>query len=214
MPEETNGRRLPVYLVIDTSGSMSGAPIEAVRQGMRALIADLRGDPMALEMACLSVITFASDARQVCPLTDLASFQEPTLDAMGSTAFGAALRVLGSCVDKEVKKSTATQKGDWKPLVFLMTDGKPTDSWESAANDLKSRRLGTVVALAAGDGADQSLLKNVAEVVMKTDDVAPETLKQFFKWVSSSIKANSLSVASGGAPAIPPPSSSTFVVVP
>ena len=62
---EAMGRRLPVYLVLDTSGSMTGEPIEAVRQGVKALLADLRGDPQALETAYLSVITFNNTAQQI-----------------------------------------------------------------------------------------------------------------------------------------------------
>lgn len=58
-------RRLPVYLLLDCSGSMFGEPIEAVRQGLKALLSELRGDPMALETAYLSVITFESIANQV-----------------------------------------------------------------------------------------------------------------------------------------------------
>ena len=53
-------RRLPVYLLLDCSGSMSGEPIEAVKQGIKALLTELKGDPQALETACLSVITFNS----------------------------------------------------------------------------------------------------------------------------------------------------------
>ena len=67
-------RRLPVYLLIDCSGSMAGEPIEAVKQGIKALLSELKGDPQALETACLSVITFDSTARQVTPLTELMLF--------------------------------------------------------------------------------------------------------------------------------------------
>ena len=62
-------RRLPIYLLIDTSGSMMGEPIEAVKQGIRTLITELKGDPQAVETAYLSVITFDSHARQLVPLT-------------------------------------------------------------------------------------------------------------------------------------------------
>src|SRR4051812_23839927 len=89
MPESP-GRRLPVYLLLDCSGSMSGEPIEAVRQGVRALINALKGYPMALETAYLSVITFGSTAQQICPLPELAAFKEPRLDASGATAMGDA----------------------------------------------------------------------------------------------------------------------------
>src|SRR5438874_12496210 len=104
------GRRLPVYLVLDTSGSMTGEPIEAVRQGVKALLADLRSDPQALETAYLSVITFSNNAQQVIPLTELTAFNEPNLAASGSTALGDALKVLEDSLEREVRKSSPTQK--------------------------------------------------------------------------------------------------------
>ncbi|MEQ1531565.1 MAG: VWA domain-containing protein, partial [Methylococcales bacterium] len=87
-------RRLPVYLLLDTSGSMSGEPIEAAKNGVQVLVSTLRQDPYALETAYLSVITFDSSAKQVCPLTELATFQPPNLIATGSTALGEALQLL------------------------------------------------------------------------------------------------------------------------
>lgn len=188
-------RRLPVYLLLDCSDSMSGEPIEAVRQGLRMLVSDLRGDPQALETAYLSVITFASSAQQVCPLTELMMFQEPNLDASGSTSLGDALKLLERCLDNEVRKSSATQKGDWKPLVFLMTDGQPTDNWEMAADSLKRKKLGNIIACAAGSGANSQILKRITEVVVEIHNLQPDSLRAFFKWVSSSIKTTSQSVA-------------------
>ncbi len=61
-------RRLPVYLLLDTSGSMYGEPIEAVKNGVQTLISTLRSDPYALETAYISIITFNSTAQQVSPL--------------------------------------------------------------------------------------------------------------------------------------------------
>jgi uncharacterized protein YegL len=213
-----NLRRLPVYLLLDCSASMSGEPIEALRMGMKALIADLKTDPQALETAYLSVITFSSSAQQVCPLTELIMFQEPNLDARGATALGDALKVLEQCVDTEVRKSTATQKGDWKPMVFLMTDGQPTDNWESTADQIKQKRIANIIACAAGPGADSSMLKRITdpEYVVELNNVQPDTLKAFFKWVSSSIKTTSsrLDQVAGDAPLSLPPPPPTIQFVP
>jgi uncharacterized protein YegL len=209
-------RRLPVYLLLDCSASMSGEAIEATRMGVNALVTDLRTDPQALETAYLSVITFSNTAQQVSPLTELMSFQEPTLEARGATALGEALKVLDQCIESEVRKSTPTQKGDWKPLVFLMTDGQPTDSWESAADVLKQKRLSNIIACAAGPGADETLLKRITEMVVVLNNVQPDTLKAFFKWVSSSIKTTSskLEQTTGDAPLSLPPPPPTIQFVP
>jgi uncharacterized protein YegL len=209
-------RRLPVYLLLDCSASMSGEAIEAVRNGVKALVADLRTDPTALETAYLSVITFSSSAQQVSPLSELITFQEPNLDAHGATALGEALTVLTQCIDNEVQKATPQQKGDYKPMVFLFTDGQPTDDWEAAADQLKQKRVANIIACAAGAGADSSMLKRITEMVVELNNLQPDTMKKFFKWVSSSIKTTSSKIdqVSGDAPiSLPPPDTPTIQFV-
>ena len=210
-------RRLPVYLLLDTSGSMAGEPIEAVKNGVQVMISSLRADPTAIETAHLSIITFDTDARQTVPLTDLASFQMPDLIATGTTSLGEALKVLSNCIKTEVRKASPTEKGDWKPLVFIMTDGQPTDDWQSGLNEFKNVKVGTVVACAAGSGADTSILKQITNdvVSLETDQ---ESIKSFFKWVSSSIGATSTKVQESGTEAtglnqMPPPPAELNIVV-
>lgn len=190
-------RRLPVYLVLDTSGSMTGEPIEAVKNGLSTLLTALRSDPHALETAYLSVITFDSAAKQLVPLTDLASFQEPNLTAQGTTSMGEALNLVATCIDNEVKKSSPEQKGDWKPLVFFMTDGQPTDDWQKGLNNFKTKKTGMVVACAAGTGADASILKQITDNVVMLDTADKATIAAYFKWVSSSITTSSKKVDAG-----------------
>jgi uncharacterized protein YegL len=187
-------RRLPVYLLIDCSGSMHGDPIEAVKMGLRQLRSDLQNDPQALETVWLSIITFESTAKQVVPLTEIGKFQEPDLHATGTTSLGEALKLLQTCLDREVRKTTSTQKGDWKPLIFLMTDGQPTDSWQKPAEELKKRRPGNLIACAAGAGADDKVLKQITEVVVRLQDTSPGALGAFMKWVTASVSTTSQGV--------------------
>ena len=191
-------RKLPVYLLLDTSGSMFGEPIEAVKNGMQVLLSTLRQDPYALETAYLSVITFDSNAKQVAPLTELASFQMPNIEARGCTALGEALCLLSRKVDEEVTKTTAEKKGDWKPLVFIMTDGVPTDDITKGLEEFRKRKFGMVVACAAGQGADTSVLKQITENVVSLDTTDSATIKSFFKWVSASVSTGSAKVEESG----------------
>ncbi|AWH88183.1 vWA domain-containing protein [Limnobaculum parvum] len=211
-------RRLPIYLMLDTSGSMTGEPIEAVKNGVQTLLSTLRQDPYALETAYLSVITFDSSARQIIPLTELLNFKSPDLVATGTTAFGEALSLLSSSIENEVQKTTAEIKGDWRPLVFIMTDGAPTDDWRKGLADFKKARTGVVVACAAGQHADTSVLREVTEVVLQLDTADSNSIKAFFKWVSASISVGSQKVDSGqkevtGLDDLPPPPPEVNVVL-
>lgn len=211
-------RRLPVYLLLDTSGSMHGEPIEAVKTGVQTLVSTLRQDPHALETAYLSVITFDSKAEQVIPLTELPSFQIPSIAASGITELGSALKLLAECVDREVTRTSQEIKGDWKPLVFIMTDGVPTDDWKKGLAALDFKRLGIVVACAAGHSADTSVLKQITEAVVKLDAADSSTIKAFFKWVSDSISIGSQKVEQGqkevsGLEDLPPPPPEVNIVL-
>lgn len=211
-------RRLPVYLVVDVSGSMSGEPIESVKNGLQMLVSALRKDPQALETAYLSVITFGSDAQQVVPLTELAAFQVPEISASGCTALGEALDLVCECAKREVAKSTPEVKGDWRPMMFLMTDGVPTDDPKPAIAKFKSMKWGASVSCAAGPGADSKLLDQITpECVVALDTADSASIAAFFKWVSSSVSTSSKSVNEAnkevdGLDQLPPPPPEVKVV--
>jgi Uncharacterized protein encoded in toxicity protection region of plasmid R478, contains von Willebrand factor (vWF) domain len=211
-------RRLPVYLLLDTSGSMFGEPIEAVKNGVQVLVSTLRSDPYALETAFLSVITFNSTAQQTTPLTELSAFQQPNFEASGCTALGEALELLANKVDSEVVKTTTEVKGDWKPLVFIMTDGEPTDDLNKGLAEFKKRKFGMVVACAAGQGANTDTLKKITECVVQLDTADSATIKAFFKWVSASVSTGSQKVEDAGVEVtglseLPPPPPEVNIVV-
>ena len=211
-------RRLPVYLLLDCSGSMFGEPIEAVKNGVQVLVSTLRQDPYALETAYLSIITFDSSAQQVSPLTELSAFQQPNIQASGCTALGEALALLAQKADQEVTKTTMEKKGDWKPLVFIMTDGEPTDDLNKGLAEFKKRKWGMVVACAAGAGANTDTLRKITECVVSLDTADSATIKAFFKWVSASVSSGSMKVEETGAEAttlseLPPPPPEVNIVV-
>jgi len=217
----TDTRRMPVYLLLDVSGSMAGAAIQAVEQGVQLLHNELLAQPQAVEMVNLSVITFASSANQVVPLTPITNFTPPPLSAGGMTAMGDAFRTLGQALDSEIVPNSPTKKGDFKPLVFLLTDGEPTDNWEAELNALQGRaekKPGTMIALGCGDGVNTTTLQQITSMVLLMTDVTPDNLRAFFLWVSQSVTTASQSAASpgsGGEPAVtlPPPPSGFEVVL-
>lgn len=204
-------RRLPVYLLVDVSGSMHGEPIESVKNGLQMLVAALRKDPQALETAYLSVITFGSNAQQITPLTELSTFQLPEITAGGCTVLGEALKLVCKCRDNEVTKTTATQKGDWRPMVFILTDGVPTDDPTEGIAEFRARKWGASVCCAAGPGADKNLLGKITpECVVELATADQATLSAFFKWVTASIVSTSKSINETGVSSdsmdqLPPP---------
>jgi uncharacterized protein YegL len=211
-------RRLPVYLLLDTSGSMSGEPIEAVKNGVQIMISALRQNPQAIETAFLSVITFDSVAQQIIPLTDLASFQMIDIKATGVTALGEALQLVAHKIETEVQKTTTETKGDWKPLVFIMTDGIPTDDWQSGLNEFKKAKVAFTVACAAGSGADANILKQITDNVVSLDTADSASIGKFFQWVTASIGVSSSKVEDSGKEVtglneLPPPPSELNIVV-
>ncbi|MDR2498869.1 MAG: VWA domain-containing protein [Tannerellaceae bacterium] len=211
-------RRLPVYLLLDTSGSMMGEAIEAVKNGMQELVASLRKDPYALETAYLSVITFDTSAKQIIPLTELSMFQTPDLKASGATALGEALSLLAQKIDTEVTKSSQEVKGDWKPLVFIMTDGGPTDNWEKGLKELQTKKTGEIIACAAGPSAKTEVLKKISGTVVELATADSKSISAFFKWISSSVSQAGINLEKNGADLsgpseLPPPPPEVNLVV-
>lgn len=210
-------RRLPVYLLLDTSGSMTGEPIEAVKNGVQMMMHSLRQNPQAIETAFVSIITFDSNAKQIVPLTDLASFQMIDIKASGVTSMGAALTLLADKLETEITKTTLEQKGDWKPLIFIMTDGIPTDNWQQGYNKLKAANKGLIVGCAAGQGADETILRQITNSVVRLDSADSESISKFFQWVTASIATTSTKVEESGKEIIgldqlPPPPSELVIV--
>lgn len=192
-------RKFPVYIVVDISESMAGEALTTLEQGMRAIVSDLMTDPQALETVWVSVIGFAGRPRTLAPMTALDEFVPPHLPVGGGTALGAALVHLMDAIDHDVRHGTPERKGDWRPLVFLLTDGVPTDNPASAIarwqRDYGDRI--SLVAVSIGGGADRRVLDSIAEDVIALDDTIDGSFKRFIAWITNSVKASSRSVTAG-----------------
>lgn len=193
-------RRLPVYLLIDVSESMAGAPIREVARGLATMVAELRNDPYALETVFLSLLVFAGNAQLVNELTELTEFQPATLPLGSGTDLGKGLNLLMERIDRDVQKTTAERKGDWKPIIFLFTDGAPTKDASASVERWQKHYRGkcNLVSITFGKNADVPLLEKLGPQVLTLNDTSPDSFREFFKWVSASLQVSSMSVTESG----------------
>ena len=190
-------RRLPVYLLIDCSESMIGGGIEAVRAGLSSMLSKLRTDPHALDTVHLSVITFDAEARALLPMTPLLEFQEPVLLVRPGTALGAALNLLADRIQAEVRKTSHHAKGDYRPLVLLLTDGQPSDDWRAPIARIGAQvqpRPANIYAIGCGVDVDYSVLQSVTDVVLRMEDMGADSFGKLFVWLTASVSSASQGV--------------------
>ncbi|NNJ12055.1 VWA domain-containing protein [Chloroflexales bacterium ZM16-3] len=169
-------RRLPIYLMLDSSSSMKGSKIESIQRGIERLKREVSEDPFARDVAHIAVITFASDARMLTDgLVPITQFPTIKLTAQGVTRLDLGFTQLTTSIDSHVLRPVlGGQKGDWRPIVFVLTDGQPTDErgartnqlWMPVRDALVRRPHGTIkpqLIVAAGtDDADNDTLKAIA----------------------------------------------------
>lgn len=192
-------RRLPIFFVLDCSESMVGENIQKMEEALQMIVRTLRTDPHALETAYISVIAFAGIAKSLAPLVELVSFYPPKLPLGSGTSLGDSINVLMNEIDSSVVKTTADRKGDWRPIVYLITDGKPTDNFKPAFERWKNnfKNKATMVAVAVGKSADHRVLQELTDNVFIFENSHPDDFKKFVTWITASVAAQSKSICEG-----------------
>lgn len=199
-------RQMVLFFVVDTSGSMQGTKIGAVNTAIREVLPELKdagGADIDLKVACL---TFSSGCQWMYP-TPIASdsFQWTTVDADGVTDLGAACRELNDKLSKN--GFLKAPSGSVAPVIFLLSDGEPTDDFESGINLLQQNnwfKHGIKVAVAIGDDANKDVLAKFTGNIEAVITVhTPEALRKWIRKVSitsSQIGSRSQLVSDGQLP--------------
>ena len=183
-------RTMVLFFVVDTSGSMDGSKIGAVNTAIREVIPEIKdvSDSNADALIKIAVLEFSSGARWITANGPVESdqFHWSNMDAAGVTDFGAACKALNEKLSTKAFMQEAT--GSFAPAVFLLSDGGPTDNWQSELQLLWKNnwfKAAIKVAIAIGDDADKDVLKEFTgtmEAVLEVHNSA--ALKKMIKFVS------------------------------
>src|SRR5690606_18858836 len=129
----------------------------------------------------------------ITPLQDVITFYPPKIPIGSGTSLSNGLNELMNAIDREVTKTTYEQKGDWKPIVFLFTDGIPTDDTNAEIDRWNNsyRKKANVIVISIGENTNYNLLGKLSENVLQFNNTDANSYKEFFKWVTDSIKTTS-----------------------
>lgn len=182
--------RCPCVLLLDTSGSMSGPPINELNQGLQAFKESLK-DPTALLRVEVAIVTFDDSPKLVQDFVTASNFQPPTLTAQGGTDMAGGIQKALDLLRSRKEQYKANKVSYFRPWVFMITDGAPNAGWEPAAQRIRDEENNKgVVFFAIGvEGADMGKLKDIA--VRPPWQIRGLNFQGLFDWLSASLTKGS-----------------------
>ncbi len=194
--------RCACVMLLDTSGSMAGAPIEELNAGLRAFQADIQEDGLAKRRVEVAIVTFGGTVRTVQDWVSAGSFQAPLLVPEGGTPMGQAMAQGVQMVKARKQAYKEAGLSYYQPWVFLITDGTPTDEWHSAAELVRRETAarGLNFFAVGVNNADMSALKTITDRTLKLNGLS---FRELFLWVSQSQKGISRSKTDEQTPLAP-----------
>ena len=186
--------RCACMLVLDTSGSMAGSPIDQLNTGLQQFLQDVQEDELAAYSVELSVITAGGSVNEALPFTTAESIGNfAPLRASGNTPLGEAVCLALQRLEERKAQYKRNGVAYYQPWLVIMSDGSPTDSWQAAAAQAQALAANKkLVCLPLGvDGADMSVLGAFSNRPgMQLDGLK---FREFFQWLSASMSRVSAS---------------------
>ena len=200
--------RCPCVLLVDVSGSMQGAPIAALNEGLRAFKNDLARDGLAARRVEVAIVTFGSDVQVVQDFVTADLFEPPLLHAEGSTIMGTAIHQALDLLQARKMQYRANGVAYYRPWVFLITDGEPQGEEphviEQAAERIRDEEASKRVAFFAV-GVENANMDRLRRIVVRTPvRLIGLNFVEMFVWLSRSTQAVSHSKVDEQV-ALPPP---------
>lgn len=191
--ENNPSSRVPVCLVLDTSGSMDGEPIAELNEGVRLFYDAIRNDETALYAAEVSIVTFGGGHRCHANFSTLEhQSQVPSFYADGNTPMGEGVNMALDMLERRKNDYKNSGVDYYQPWLVLMTDGNPNGdrselerAIERTTGMINAGKL-TIFPIGIGDGADMGTLARFSPK-RKPLKLQGLNFKEFFAWLSKSV---------------------------